>query len=211
MKKSFVIISAIGVLSLLAPHTGNAKVQVVTDSAKFDRMTGAPAVPIPDSQTAFPSTNCGSGDRGPTGSGAQVVLPFDTNQVTITRASGGTLCIFDGGTMIFPPTNTQPNFMTANTIVANGEDDFELVFSTPVHAVAFRLLTNSAAQEVVTFRDQFGGTIAVVDIDRHTPRNERVFIGFISRDTPIKTIVLDTMNGAVQNEGFDQLKVAEVL
>ena len=47
MKRSFVIITAIGVLSLLAPHTGNAKVQVVTDSAKFDRMTGAPAVPIP--------------------------------------------------------------------------------------------------------------------------------------------------------------------
>ena len=113
--------------------------------------------------------------------------------------------------MIFPVENTQPNFMTANTIVANGEDDFLVTFSTPVHAVAFRLLTNDVADEVVTLLDEFDGIIAVVDIDRLTPRNTRVFIGFISRATPIKSLVIDTVNGAVQNTGFDQIKVAETL
>ena len=198
---------------VLSSATALAQVKVVTDSAKFDRQTAAAAVPIPDSQTAFPGTSCGFGDRGPTGIGEKVEIPFDANKVTIRNTSLGVLaiCIFDGGTMILPPTNTQPNFMTANTIVGNGEDDFLIEFDVPVHAVAFRLLTNNFADEEVTLRDEFDAVIAVIDIDRLTPRNERVFVGFISRDTPIKSLVIDTVNGASQNEGFDAIKVAETL
>ena len=92
---------------VLSSATALAQVKVETDAAKFDRQTAAAAAPIPDSQTAFPGTDCGAGDRGPTGSGVSVTIPFDTNSLTVTGAQGNSLCIFDGGTMIFPPTNTK--------------------------------------------------------------------------------------------------------
>jgi len=192
-----------------------AQVKVETDPARFDHKTGAAAIPIPDSQTAFPGTNCGFGDRGPTGVGASVQIPFGTNRVVITNAGGGSsdLCIFDGGTMIFPATNILPNFMTANTIVGNaGEDDYLLVFDAPVQAVSLQLLTNRIAREQATFKDASGNVLAVVNIDRFTPRNDRVFIGFIS-SVPFKSLLLDTEDdaGQPQNEGFDALKVAETL
>jgi hypothetical protein len=202
----FVVASA---LSLVIE--ASAQVKVETDPARFDRRTGAVGIRIPDSQTAFPGTNCGGGDRGPTGVGASVQIPFGTNRVVITQAVAGSssLCIFDGGTMIMT-LNTQPNFMTANTVVGNGEDDFLLVFDSPVQAVSLQLLTNRFATEKVTLKDAAGNVLAVVDIDRFTPRNDRVFIGFIS-STPFKSLLLDTEDGDVENEGFDALKVAETL
>jgi hypothetical protein len=190
-----------------------AQVKVETDPARFDRKTGAVGIPIPDSQTAFPGTNCGFPERGaPLGRGPSVQIPFGTNRVVITQAvaDSSSLCIFDGGAMIISPINTLPNFMTANTIVGNGEDDFLLVFDFPVQAVAFRLLTNRFATEKVTLKDAAGNILAVVDIDRFTPRNDRVFIGFIS-SVPFTSLLLDTEDGGVQNEGFDALKVAETL
>ena len=141
-----------------------------------------------------------------------MVIPFGLNRVTITGAQGNGLCIFDGGTMILSVSggldNTQPNFMTANTIVGNGEDDFLLVFDNPVFAVGLTLLTNKTAREVVTFKDLLGNVIEVLNIDRFTPRNERVFLGFASQ-VPIKSILLDTTDGASQNEGFQAIKVGE--
>lgn len=187
-------------------------VRVTPDPVRFDRVTGAAAIPIPHSQLAFPGTNCGSGDRGPTGSGSTIVIPFGSNRLTITGAQGNGLCIFDGGTMILSLSgglgNTQPNFMTANTIVGNGEDDFLMVFDTPVYAIGLTLLTNQTAREVVTFKDQLGNIIETINIDRFTPRNERVFLGFAS-PIPIKSILLDTTDGATQNEGFQAIKVGE--
>ena len=79
--------------------------------------------------------------------------------------------------------------------------------------MSLQLLTNRVAMEQVTLKDEGGATIAAVDIDRLTPRNERVFIGFISR-VPFKSVLLDTEDredGAAQNEGFDAIKVAESL
>jgi hypothetical protein len=189
-----------------------AQVRVVTDSVLFDRDTGAAAIPIPASQKAFPAVPCGFGDRGPTGKGPSVQIPFGTNRVVISQAVTGSssLCIFDGGTMILSALNTLPNFMTANPIIGNGEDDFLLVFDSPVKAVSLQLLTNRFAKERVTFKDQADATIGVVDIDHLTPRNERVFVGFISK-TPFKSMLIETEGGAVQNEGFDALKVAETL
>lgn len=189
-------------------------VRVTPDPARFDRLTAAAAIPIPDSQQAFPGTNCGAGDRGPTGSGPKVEIPFGTNRLTITGAQGNGLCIFDGGTMIFSVSgglnNTQPNFMTANTIVGNGEDDFLMVFDNPVFAIGLTLLTNKTAREVVTFKDQLGNVIEVINIDRLTPRNERVFLGFAS-PIPIKSVHLDSADGATQNEGVQAIKVGETL
>jgi hypothetical protein len=175
----------------------------------------APAVPIPDSQRAFPGTNCGSGDRGPTGSGPSVQIPFGTNAVTITGGNGFPLCIFDGGTMIVSASggldNTQPNFMTANTIVQDTLKDLRLVFDRPVQAVAFWLLTNNTAQEVATFKDVGGNVIDSLDMDRFTPRNDRAFVGFISRK-PFKEIYLAINVGTPgQNEGLQAIKIAETV
>lgn len=190
-----------------------AQVRVVTDSVLFDRDTGAAAILIPASHLAFPAVPCGFGDRGATGKGPSVPIPFGTNRVVISQAVTGSssLCIFDGGTLILSAVNnTLPSFMTANTIVGNREDDFLLVFDSPVKAVSLQLLTNRFAKERVTFKDQADAIIGVVDIDHLTPRNERVFVGFISK-TPFKSMLIDTEGGAVQNEGFDALKVAETL
>ncbi len=204
-------------LALLLPLSqtfAQVRVIAIADPARFDRLTGAAAIPIPDSQRAFPGTNCGSGDRGPTGSGPTVVIPFGANRVTITGAQGNGLCIFDGGTMILSASggldNTQPNFMTANTIVGNGDDDFMFVFDNPVYAVGLTLLTNNIARETITFRGMLGNVIDVINIDRFTPRNDRVFLGFASR-VPIKSILLNTADGAIQNEGFQAIKVGETL
>jgi hypothetical protein len=142
-----------------------------------------------------------------------VQIPFGTNSVTITGGNGYPLCIFDGGTMIFSVsgdlTNTQPNFMTGNTIVQDTLKDLRLVFDRPVQAVAFWFLTNNAAHEVATFKDGAGNIIDTVNVDRFTPRNDRVFVGFISR-TPIKEIYLAIDVGTPgQNEGIQAIKIAE--
>jgi hypothetical protein len=198
--------------SLLITLEATAQVRAEADPVRFDRKTGAVGIIIPDSQTAFPGTNCGLPERGPLGRGPSVTIPFGTNQVTITQAVPGSssLCIFDGGSMIIGTINTLPNFMTANTIVGNGEDDFLLVFDREVYAVGLTLLTNKTAQEIITFNGVSGNVIDRIDIDRFTPRNDRVFVGFIST-VPIKSVHIDTTDGAVQNEGIQAIKIAETM
>ena len=217
MSKSFTFAVMTVLLLMSVGSPVMAEVYVFGNPARFDRLAQAPAVPIPDSQTAFPGTNCGIGDGGPTGAGYSVLIPFGTNNnsVTITGGSGPeyTLCIFDGGTMIFSVicglSNTQPNFMTANTIVEDTLKDLRLVFDRPVQAVAFTFLTNNTAKEVATFKDVAGNIIDTVDIDRFTPRNDRAFVGFISR-TPIKEVFLAiNVGNPGQNEGIQALKSAE--
>lgn len=193
---------------LLAPTpSAMAQVTVYSDPIQFELATGAVLVPIPDSQTAFPGTNCGSGDTGPTGAGSTVQIVFNSNRVTITGAAGNNLCIFDAGTIINSG-NTNPSTMLANTIVGNGEDDFLLVFDEPVFAVGFRFLTNNQANETVTLKDGAGNTLFTQNIDVLTPPNARPFVGFASQ-TPFKSMIIDTTGGAVENEGFDALRVAE--
>jgi hypothetical protein len=215
MSKSFAaaVLTALLLVSVGSPAM--AEVYVFGNPARFDRFAQAPAVPIPHSALAFPGTTCGGGDRGPTGSGPSVNLPIGTNCVTITGGNGYNLCIFDGGTMIFSVrgelTNTQPNFMTANTIVQDTLKDLRLVFDRPVQAVAFTFLTNNAAHEVATFKDVGGNIIDTVNVDRFTPRNVRAFVDFISR-MPIKEIYLAIDVGTPgQNEGIQAIKVSETV
>jgi hypothetical protein len=144
-----------------------------------------------------------------------VQIPFGTNSVTITGGNGFNLCIFDGGTMIFSASggldNIQPNFMTANTVVQDTLKDLRLVFNRPVTAVAFWLLTNNIASEVATFKDAAGNVFGTVNIDRFTPRNDRAFVGFVSRK-PIKEVYLAINAGTPpQNEGIQAIKVSETL
>jgi|GEM_PF-980465 len=121
IKQVGIAIFAMLIIVLVGNPVMAQQVQVYSDPVRFDILAKAPAIPIPDSQRAFPGTSCGSGDRGPTGSGPSVQIPFGLNSVTITGGNGFNLCIFDGGTMIFSANggfdNTQPNFMTGNTIV----------------------------------------------------------------------------------------------
>lgn len=186
-----------------------AQVTVYPDQIQFELATGAVLVPIPGSQTAFPGTNCGPGDTGPTGRGQTVEIVFDSNKVIVTGAAGNDLCIFDEGTTINTP-NTDPNVMLANTIVANGQDDFLLVFDHPIYAVGFRFLTNREASETVTFKGPAGNTISTENLDALTPPNSRPFVGFKST-TPIKSVTINTAGGSTQNEGFDALKVADTV
>lgn len=206
---TFAVMTTLLLVSVGSPVM--AEVYTFHDPVRFDRLAQAPAVPIPDSATAFPGTNCGIGDRGPTGAGPSVQIPFGTNNVTITGGNGFNLCIFDGGTMIFPRGNTEPNFMIANTIVQDTLKDLRVVFDRPVQAVAFWFLTNNAAHEVATFKDVAGNIIDMVDIDRFTPRNDRAFVGFISR-MPIKEIFLAiNVGNPGQNEGIQAIKIAETV
>ena len=121
IKQVGIAIFAMLIIVLVGNPVMAQQVQVYSDPVRFDILAKAPAIPIPDSQRAFPGTSCGSGDRGPTGSGPSVQIPFGLNSVTIMGGNGSNLCTFDGGTMIFSANggldNTQPNFMTANTIV----------------------------------------------------------------------------------------------
>lgn len=193
-----------GVASLLILLSASvceaSPITVFDDLTTFLSNTGAMTVAIPDSATAFPGTDCGEPD---TGAGLNLTMAFGTNSVTV----GSGLCTFDAGNTIVPYGNTIPDLMIANTIVINGEDDYVLGFLSPVHGVGFRFLTNNRADELLTFYDQFGGLISTVDIDALTPTNTRVFVGF-SSTVPIGSMTIDTVNGAVQNEGFDQLYVA---
>ena len=178
-------------------------ITVFTNETDFLSATSAIDVVIPDSATAFPGTNCGEPD---TGRGSSLALGFGSNSVTVSGFLGNDLCTFDAGNTITPFGNTIPDLMIANTIAASGEDDYLLTFDSPVFSVGFRFLTNNHADELLTFYDEFGNLISTADIDALTSTNTRVFLGFSSM-TPIGSIVIDTVNGAVQNEGFDQLYV----
>jgi hypothetical protein len=64
---------------------------------------------------------------------------------------------------------------------------------------------------VATFKDSAGNIIDVVDIDRFTPRNDRAFVGFISR-VPFKEVYLAiNVGNPGQNEGIQAIKIAETV
>ena len=188
------------------PHS----VRVFDTQKQFVNVTKAGNVPIPSSQTAFPGTTCGLPLSGPvTGIGSSTTMSFDSNAVTVIQTGGGSaLCIFDKGFTDPVPNETNPSLMIANTILANGEDDYFLTFARPVDAVGFDLLTNVVAKEQVTLRDEAGDVISTENIDSLTEPNTRQFVGFQSKGADIKSLLLDTTFGAVQNEGFDELWVA---
>ncbi|MGB6854272.1 MAG: hypothetical protein WBG49_16950, partial [Thermoanaerobaculia bacterium] len=216
-RKPIVVIAATVVTLAMFGQTSQsdlmAQVTVFDNQIDFVSASGATLVPIPDSDTAFPATSCGGAPN--TGSGDEVVILFDTNSLTLTQdltAPGNTsrgICIFDD-LVERAPANTDPNVMDGNTIVGNGEDDYLVVFDEPVHAVGFRLLTNFCADEVVTLSDSDGAQISAEDIDGLTGTNTRQFVGFKS-STAIKSLVIDTCNGHLQNEGIDEIKLSQSL
>jgi hypothetical protein len=93
-------------------------------------------------------------------------------------------------------------------IVANGEDDYRITFSTPVHAVGVELFTNSTAVETITLTFADGSVLAFTDTDLETAPSSYPFVGFKSWK-PVAAVDIDTTNGAVENEGILAIKVAE--
>ena len=140
-----------------------------------------------------------------TGRGLSVTMGFGANSVTVSGALGNALCIFDKGAVI-TPANTIPDAMFANTIVVNGEDDFRLVFAEPISAIGFRLLTNNLAQEIASFYDANGLLVGSANIDKFTDPNVRQFIGVFSTKA-FSSLVIDTNNGALQNEVFARILI----
>ena len=198
-------ISAILVIfsvGLALPGVTGATVITFTNETAFTAVFKPVEIAIPDSATAFPSEMCG---QSMTGSGLSVTMGFGANSVTVSAAPGNGLCIFDKGAVI-TPTNTIPDTMIANTIVANGEDDFRLVFMEPISAIGFRLLTNNLAQEIASFYDANGLLVGNANIDKFTDPNVRQFIGVFSTKA-FSSLVIDTNNGALQNEGFDRILI----
>jgi hypothetical protein len=173
-----------------------------TNETAFTAVFNPIELSIPGAAIAFPSTSCG---QAMTGIGSSITLGFGTNSVTVTGALGNALCIFDNGAVI-TPANTIPDTMVTNTIVGNGEDDFRLVFAEPISAIGFGLLTNNLAQEIVSFYDAKGILVGSANIDQFTDPNSRQFIGLFST-TAFSSLVIDTINGAVQNEGIERVLI----
>jgi hypothetical protein len=61
---------------------------------------------------------------------------------------------------------------------------------------------------VATFKDATGIVFSTVDIDRFTPRNDRAFVGFISKKPFIEVYLAINAGTPPQNEGVQAIKVA---
>jgi len=197
-----------------APDWSHVADQVVlfTDPYAFTASTGAVPLDFPaDASLAFPDQPLGPGlvDYSCTGGLAGVDLPFGAPFPTanLSAPESAWLCVlgpfWNGGPAIIDPQPLSPTF------VADGDDDFELLFDPPVYAVGVRLLTNFAADEIVTVELEDGSLVTFEDPVLDTASNEFAFVGFKSRRA-IVAVSIDTEAGDVQNEGIVDLESADV-
>lgn len=189
--------------------------KVFVSEAAFNAATGAQALEFPDSaDTAYPAKPFGTElkDYSCVTSPPGISLPFGATVAKAVILAPNALlpnkwiCFigpgWNAGTTNIDPTPVSP------TIVADGEDDFEVMFTPAVFAVGFELLTNSSAMETVTLTFADGSTDIVTPYVLRTAPNRFEFIGFRSLK-PIVKVRIDTTNGAVQNEGIVALETAE--
>lgn len=189
--------------------------RVFVSEAAFNAATGAEALEFPDSaDSAYPDKPFGidlkdySCVKSPPG----ISLPFGAAVVKAVILAPSAIepdkwiCFlgpgWNAGTDNINPTPVSP------TIVANGEDDFEMTLTPAVFAVGFELLTNSSAMETVKLTFADGMTEIVSPYVLRTDPNRFQFVGFRSLK-PIAKVRIDTTNGAVQNEGIVAVKTAE--
>jgi hypothetical protein len=195
--------------------TAKAQVSVTTDDVAFFASTVSHPLAIPDSASVAGGFGDCGGSVAPSVFAPQVEIADGAETLLIEPTSVPLLCVLDDGNTR-STSNTNPNVMDGNTIVANGEDDYTLTFSAPPRALALRLLTNgddpndlpNRNSEVLTFYDAGDAVIDVVDISDLTPGNSHVFVGFVST-IPIAKVEIDTEDGGTQNEGFDRIYVGE--
>jgi hypothetical protein len=192
--------------------------KVFTSQAAFNAATGAEALEFPDvADTAYPDKPFGTAleDYSCVNTPPGIALPFGAAVARAIVLAPNALVSDDGhkwicfigpgwnaGTGNINPTPVSP------TIVANGEDDFEIAFAPAVYAVGFELLTNSSAMETVTLTFADGSTDVVSPAVLYTSPNRFEFVGFRSLK-PIVKVRIETTNGAVQNEGIAAIATAE--
>ena len=165
--------------------------------------TNSHAVPWPASADVLPEQPFGPEftDYSCTDADTGIALPLEAGaaRVTVRGVEADWLCLigpeWNGGADNVAPPPRRP------TIVANGEDDYELAFDPPVHALGLDLLTNGLADEKVTLRYQ-DGTEQLFSTDLRTAPNEFAFVGFKSL-APITSALVDTAGGIEQNEGIE--------
>lgn len=170
-----------------------AQTLLYTDGFAFSAATGGTPVPIPPS-SAMPSL--AGPDLGCIDAATGIALPLSNPQVVVTAPSSFSLCIAG-------PDSTQgsvPSPFTP-TIMGNGEDDYLLTFDPPVLSVGLELLTNNLADHTLTVNLLSGPSVTFTDADLETSPNTFEFVG-VTSPTPIVSIFLDTVDGAVQNDGI---------
>ena len=183
-----------------------APVTVYTSRFAFENATGSSELTIPswDSLQIAPA-------NGEPESGADEVIALNGTKVSADLTAPAArpfgplsnavfiwdrLSILANGSTSLDPDPSSP------VILANGEDDYQLVFSSPVSAVGFDVVSNREGSESVTLRDVAGTVIAVIsDTQLQTSPNSFEFFGFATT-TPIKTVNINTTGGALQNEGI---------
>lgn len=186
------------------------EVRIFRRPGSFFACTGARALAFPDSAaTAYPDLPFGTDleDYSCTDAAAGVDLPFGSLVPTANVASpeADWMC-FIGPDWNAGPANIDPQPI-APVLVANGEDDFEISFDPPVHAVGAVLLTNAQADEIVTLHFEDGSSRSFGDTALRTEPNAAQFVGFQSKRA-IVGLDIDTAGGAVQNEALASLRTA---
>ncbi|MCE9672167.1 hypothetical protein LY474_30605 [Myxococcus stipitatus] len=179
---------------------GQGLAQVFTVQADFMAATGATLVPFPaDAFAAYPDHPSGAASScvlTPPG----IDLPWGSSAPTINvlapRANAW-LCFVGPG---WNHNNTNP-LPVKPTILANGEDDFEIAFLRPVSSVGLELLTNRLGQHKVTLTFTDATQEVFEDAVLDTNPNAFEFVGFQSSKR-IRSIFIDTAGGASVNEGI---------
>ncbi|MEN8040990.1 MAG: hypothetical protein ABFR95_05750 [Actinomycetota bacterium] len=204
LRSVFVLISVMAMLAAGSAFAtigdaASGDIDVFDTNAEFVAVTGATAIPwVADADTALPSKPFGalldySCDK------PSITTPG--GHVTVTNPSGNWICYIgpDWGASL---ANTNPKPVVP-TIVNNGEDDYEVVFTlaNPAHAVGLDLLTNDKASETLTLTFSDGDEYIILDGDLGTDPNTHDFVGFRSLK-PIVSVTLDTTDGWRQNEGI---------
>ncbi|HEX3048880.1 MAG TPA: carbohydrate binding domain-containing protein [Bacillota bacterium] len=192
--KTAKIVLILFLLGIITAQTIRAEVSIFTDENTFVTNAGATLVPLPSNDQAGYSLDFGN------------VVVTAPNAIPTTSYLGKwwTLC-FDIPPLYATPL-TNPTIPSA-IIVANGEDDYVLQFDTPVNVVGLNIVTNYTAKETLTLKDELGNIIYQNSIDNFTKPNSTVFIG-VESIIPIKSLFLDTVNGASQDEAIFKIWTA---
>jgi PKD repeat protein len=206
MRRAFFGSIAILILLVLviSSFASAATVTVIQDESTFSLLTGATSIVIPGTGTlplhpwAYNDYSCEVGSTG---------ISLASGFINVKTAANW-ICIIGPGWNA-PPGNTVPP-PEGPTIVANGEDDFEVTISfvTPVSGVGFTLLTNSTASETITLYFADSTQQVFNDSQLGTGTNAFEFVGFKS-SSAITKVLINTTGGAVQNEGIAGIWVIE--
>ena len=166
--------AVVAACGLFVPAASAQDASIILQRKPFKLATGAQLLAFPaDAATALPEQPFGPGFVGYscTAPVPGIDLPFGSPSPTASVASPGAsyLCFFgpewNAGLANIDPTPFKP------TIVADGEDDYDLAFDPPVYAVGLGLLTNADADEEVTVTFEDGSTQVFGDDELATEPN----------------------------------------